>query len=429
MKTLRARVGVNLTSNAALTLVGFFTAPLLARGLGVGGRGEVVAAIAPLALCATAFNFGMPAAVTYFVARGGYRARAVLARAGWVMLAASVPAMGATFAARSWLSSGNGDLTRLISLSSVAIFPTMLVSLLQAAAIGRDLWGHVLAERVTSAVLRVILLALLMFGGHLTPTNAVVVLCWVPVLAGTVYLFTWRALGEVAVKTGASHGLMRFGVQVWVGSVSGLLLSRLDQLLIVPLASTAALGHYAVAVSLSEVALIVNSTFREVMVTEATRWFDGVRLAAASRISTVAALAIGAGCAAASWVAIPVLFGPAFEAAVMPTWILILAVILGSPGSLAGVALMALGQPGLRSCSQAVGCAINVAALVVLVPTFGAVGAALATLVGNMTAANLAIYWLKTRHSVMARDFYRISRSDLVALTETASRAFRGRSG
>jgi O-antigen/teichoic acid export membrane protein len=429
LTTLRTRVGANLTSNAALTLAGFFTAPLLARGLGVDGRGEVAAAIAPLALCATAFNLGMPTAVTYFVARGEYRARAVLARAGWVILAASALAMGTTFAARSWLSSENGDLTRLISLSSAAILPTMFVSLLQAAAAGRDLWGYVLAERATSTVLRVILLAVLMFGGHFTPTNAIVVLCWVPVLAGTVYLLNWRDHGKVTVNTGAPQGLIRFGVQVWAGSVSGSLLWRLDQLIMVPLASTTALGHYAVAVALSEVVLIVKSTFWEVMFTDATRRFDRVRLAAASRISTVATLAIGAGCAAASWIAIPVLFGPAFKAAVMPTWILILAVILGNPGLLAGVGLTALGQPGLRSWSLVVGCAINVAALVVFVPTLGAVGAALATLVANMTTANLNIYWLRTRHSIMARDFYRISRSDLVAISETASRALRGRFG
>lgn len=145
---------------------------------------------------------------------------------------------------------------------------------------------------------------------------------------------------------------------------------------------------------------------------DARRRSDG-RLALASRITTAlvifCVIALGATCML--W--IPPLFGEEFAGATIPAIILLSAVIMQAPGSVAGAGLSARGTPQGRSYGIAVACVVNVGALAILAPAFGAVGAAVATFCGLSTGTACNLYLLRRWHAVPVLTFLGLRRGDL----------------
>ena len=129
-----------------------------------------------------------------------------------------------------------------------------------------------------------------------------------------------------------------------LGPLSGIMLARIDQVLMVPLSSSAELGLYAVAVSISEVPLVLNASLREVLF--AVDWLDPnrERMAQVGRLSTLVTGIICAAFAALCPIGIPLLFGQEFSGSVEVCLIMLLAVFAENPGSIAGTALTVLGQ-------------------------------------------------------------------------------------
>jgi hypothetical protein len=60
---------------------GIIISPILAQGLGVAGRGEVAAAIAPNSLLVAVATIGLPEALTYYLAKHPQISRSALALA------------------------------------------------------------------------------------------------------------------------------------------------------------------------------------------------------------------------------------------------------------------------------------------------------------------------------------------------------------
>jgi O-antigen/teichoic acid export membrane protein len=113
------------------------------------------------------------------------------------------------------------------------------------------------------------------------------------------------------------------------------------------------------------------------------------------------------------WLWLPSLFGPDFIASAPAAIILMLGNATGVPGSVAGAALSGTGKPGRRSTSLIVGCLVNIVAMIVLVPPFGATGAAIATWVGGAIAANLNILFACREFGSRIGTYYILRWSDL----------------
>lgn len=180
-----------------------------------------------------------------------------------------------------------------------------------------------------------------------------------------------------------------------------------------PLSSAYQLGLYAVAVNISDVALILHSAVRDVTFAADASGQDDDRLCASARISGLASMGFGLVLAAMVPVGLPLLFGHAFKPAIPATFLLLAAVVLVTPGSIAGAGLSARGRPGLRSMSLVVASLVNLVALIVLVPHYGAIGAAWATFVGNVVTSQLNILSLHRVSGIPIGNFYGIRRSDL----------------
>jgi len=301
---------------------------------------------------------------------------------------------------------------------------------LRGAASGLHLWRRVSLERFISSTIRIAALIPLWLTGNLTPIAATIVIAVGPLLGAVAY---WRMPGteknpEIPHDTGKDTGprqIMSFGMRVWVGAISGILLSRLDQALMTPLSDSYQLGLYAVAATIADIPLIINRAVRDVTFSADAAQATDQRLGTSARISSTASALLGLVTAATMVWWLPLLFGADFSPAIPITAVLLLAAVLGTPGSIAGAGLSARGRPGLRSTSLVVSCLINVGLLFLIVPTYGAMGAAVATLVGSLIAANANIFFLWKIFGLPPREFYGFRRSDWHTSVRFARRMLR----
>jgi O-antigen/teichoic acid export membrane protein len=89
---------------------------------------------------------------------------------------------------------------------------------------------------------------------------------------------------------------------------------------------------------------------------------------------------------------IPLLYGSAFASAVVPAQIILLGLTLDGLGGVITGFLYGTGRPGLNSLAMGVGLAVTVVLDLILIPRYGATGAAAASAVAYV-ASTLALVW------------------------------------
>lgn len=419
-----------IVGNLFPPLASLATAPILAHALGPLGRGEVAGATAPLALLLVASTFGLPEAATFSIARMPAVARTVVRKAALMLSLVGIAATCAAILCRDLLAPGDAGLQQNIVVASLALTPGLLVALFRGVAMGMHRWRAVAASRGFDALARLILVSALALAGELTVFNATLVIAYAPILGGLMLLPTLRSLPQPdssSGTTGSYSSIAGYGVRVWFGAISGVLLLRLDQVLMVPLAGAYELGLYVVAVAISEVPLIVNSAVRDVVFASDASSADSDRLGLASRLSTTVTFSIAAVLAVSIQWWLPWLFGTEFLAALPVALVLMIAITAGNPGSVAGAGLSARGRPGLRSCSLLIAAVVNTILVIVLVPHLGAMGAAIATAVGSIIASNLNIFFLWRFFGIRPVIFYAFHFRDLKVLFRAMTKMVEGR--
>lgn len=389
-------IALTAASHLALPLSAVATGPVLARALGPDGRGELAAVLAPIYLAALLATAGLPEAATFLVASARRAARATAAAAatmagGLGVLAAVAVVLTAPLVLRN--SPENIPLLRTLAL----LLPLSLAGLaLRGVVHGRSDFASLNAERWTSVLTRLVLIVALALAGALTVTSAAWATNGTALLAAGYLLWRARSLfrrtRDEADRSGPPWGaLVRYGLRVWAGSLSVLLILRVDQVLMAPLAPAAQLGFYAVAVAVAELPAAAFNAVRDVAFSTSASRADPQVVARACR-TAVAVLAPA--CLALVVIAPPVVvifFGQDFAPAVPMVRVLFVAAIPSGLATVAGAGLLALDRPGRLGIAQAVVAVVNVAAVVALVPSLGGLGAALASLAAYTLLAVAAV--------------------------------------
>lgn len=407
-------------SSMLVPIIGLATAPILSHALGVAGRGQAGAAMAPNLLIVGGATLGLPNALTYYLAKRPGHARAAVAWATVMAVGLGGVTLAGLLMASNYLSGDDPGLAHLMVLGAWLAIPALVVGLLRGAAAGRQMWTAVALERAVNSLLRLVLLASLAFVGRLDVTSAVLVMCIAPVVAGVTYARVCcreeTPVEDVAPSGRVASTLLRYGSQVWLGSVATMLMARLSQLLVVPLSNAEQLGLLIVAITISDVPYIVTQTVREVAFGTNSADSDTKRLLTTSRIATLVAV-VGSfvlGAALPWWIG--VVFGSGFRAAVVPTWLLLASSCISVPGLIAGAGLDSAGRPVLRSASLIAGLIATALGLLLLVPPFGAMGAALAALISTGLSTAIAVIASSRILGVRSTEFFLPRHADLEML-------------
>jgi O-antigen/teichoic acid export membrane protein len=214
-----------------------------------------------------------------------------------------------------------------------------------------------------------------------------------------------------------------FSLVVWLGSVSGIILGKIDQAIMLPLSDARQLGFYAAAASVADAVLVINNAVRDITFSAQSAGSEPSVLQRSARISFFAGTLIAVVLLAPVNYWFPLLFGQEFQSAVPVVAILTVAAVVGIPGSVAGAGLVGRGRPGAVSTSLVVAAITNVILVIALVPPMGAVGAAFATLAGNLIASNLNIVILRRIAGTTISGFYLVRPNDLRSVWRLISNA------
>jgi O-antigen/teichoic acid export membrane protein len=399
---------------------GFFAAVLiLARALGPTGRGTI-AFVTVTALVAACFaGLGMGEATAVFVARrpeirGTLLANAVVFMLGTGLLASAV-ACGALAALGDARPAGVG--APELAIIACATLVSALGDAGYVFLLGCNRLRTVALITAGASWIYPLLLVALWSTVGLTVLGAALAWMAAESIRALAYLGqSLRGLVLSRLDSGLLVEAARFGSRAWIGSLARFLNFRTDQILMGFLASEATLGVYAVAVNASEVLLYLPAAMATALLPAAARADVGLRTEQALRAFRSAALVTAvAGLAAALLgpLLLPAIFGEPFKASVAPfLWLL--------PGALGFVsvavfsyALVAGSSPGLSSIGPLVSLVVGFVLDIVLIPRFGASGAAAAASVAFLAGGCAALWVFRRRHPFAWGSLLLLRRDDL----------------
>lgn len=371
-------VGRTALLNAASVLVSAATGVLLARLLGPDGRGDYAAVTAFFGLSLVVFEIGLPAALVFLVSRQRDRAGSYTGTTTTLLLVLSL--IGGAFVAVSalLLPGGSADRQSALLLASACVVArfagTPAIFALQALSLTR--WNLV---RLAQPLLFAALLAATALALELTVTRVIAVLGVSLGLQGVLAWYFFFRLSRSRLRFSKAHirPLFRFGSMNLASAVPNSVNGRFDQVLLALLVAPAALGQYAVAVTLSLLVSPLAFAFGNVAFPRIAGGGDPIAVAReALRGSFLVAIVGVAAVVAAAPIAVPLLYGPGFGD--VPRLLLILA-----PGAaffvvnqVLGDLLRGLGRPSLVAWCEWIGVVLTVAGLLLLVPYVGSYGAA-----------------------------------------------------
>lgn len=399
------------------------TAPLLAQGLGVSGRGTVAAATAPLMLAASFFAFGIPQSLTHFLAVSPASKRRLLKFALIVQIVGGILGSALLHLLGPALSGGKPSIAELITIAGLVLPLSLVAGIVRGAASGLHLWKLVSLERILSELFKVVALALLFLTGNLTVLSAVVTTVIGTFIGAPVYfrrVFSSESLDArySAVRPPNGGEMLGYGARIWIGTLSGLLLTRLSQILMTPFSSVHQLGLYVAAVNVSDATLLANNAVRDVTLASDSEEQSNTRAVRSARVSLLISGIVGLSIVLTAPLWFTRFFGQGFEDSLPMLYVLCIANVIGVPGSVAGSVLSARGHPGIRSAGLTIAAVVNVCVLVLLLPVLGGMGAALSALVGNLIASNFNILFCKRLFGIKFWSFYLVRLNDVRFLAQ-----------
>jgi O-antigen/teichoic acid export membrane protein len=402
---------------------GLFVAMLLiARALGPSGRGTIAFITITSMLLAWIARLGVSEATVVFTAQRP-TARPVLL-ANIVVFAAAAGLVGAALICGTLVLAPGVRPSGLGGVELAALAASVLAATLADAGykfvLGCSRFRLHALVTTTSSWMYAVVIAGVWAAFGLTTARAA--FAWAATHAfRAIVLFSASALG-VGLRAPALSLLresMRFGLRAWVGTLADALNYRVDQIIVAVIASEAALGIYAVAVNASEVLLYLAGGVAPALMPVIAGSAPGMRAERTLHAFRSVALATVASVVIAALVGpalLPVAFGSEFEDSVTPFLLLLPGVLGVVLLAIFTTALVASSAPGLSSLGSLATLFVGLTLDFVLIPPFGASGAAAAASAGFCTGGVIALLAYRSRERFPWRAVLLPRRGDLEIL-------------
>lgn len=411
--------------------VGLATSIVVSRALGPQEKGVYDLVLSTAMLLALVLGLSLPSGITFSVARGTSSPRALV---GWVVVAGAVQSVVA-FVVLELLSAT--DLTSSLGLGSyegaaVVVLPLLTAILCVAPSLRGILVGEQLVARASWLDLlgRVITFVLLLVvavvgaGPAATADRFLTAL-----LAGTAIaaaLFLPAALRSRLPGAGAGlRTVVRFSVPSYGANVLQYLNYRVDLFLVAYFRDLREVGLYALAVSLAQLVWLVSNAVGTAVFARVGSGSDEPRQAAehtATLFRCVLSIQVVLAAALALVVKplLPALYGDAFAQAVSAVWLLLPGIAVFGAGSVLAAHIAGLGRPHLNMHVAAVSLAVTLGLDLLLIPSLGMNGAALASSASYATTTALMVLIFGRVARVRARVVLVPRRADLQSLLALA---------
>lgn len=382
-----------LGTNVLLMIISLSTGMLLARLLGPDGRGRLAAIQNWPAFIGILATMGLGDALVYFPGRhpgrtGRYFGSAVSLGllASGVSVVVGYWLMPSLLAAQSPLTINTARQYLMI----VFLFATSGMCFQILRGCGQiKVWNLL---RLAQPALWVLLLIVAWLIGERAPERlAMWFLVGSALLILPLFLLAtfWKIKGPFRPDPTVWGPMLRYGLPSLFGGLSQSLNLRLDQLLMVGLLQPASLGVYAVAASWSAALTPLASAVASLTcprVASAGEWHAQVTaMELTTRFGVFIVILFSVPLLLITPLAVPMLFGQSFAAAVPVALVLLVGAAIGSVNGLLEEGLRGLGQPKSVMAAETGGLVVMAILLLVLLRPFQLMGAATASLVGSLT--------------------------------------------
>ena len=373
-------VVAGLGIQAALVVSG----PILARMLGLEGRGQLAALILWPIVIAQLGSLGLPLAITYFIAQRRASVRSITRAALSFAIPQTLLLMALHGAVLLLVLRGESSSLRLAGIATMAIVPAFLA---------REYGLAMLQGQQRFAVFNTLrMLPTLVYAGGVATLFVVdassilaVVLVMITAntaLGGITLLAGILAAGGADTAAGPANlrEMLRFGLRGLFGSVSPIESFRLDQMVIAIFLTPAALGLYVVGLAfmnlprfiaqgIGMVAYPSVASQEDESAARRSMWrFLSATIVMSGSVAILLALAAG-------WL-VPQFFGDEFKGAIPITQILLIGVIFTSARRALVEGMRGRGHPTAGTIAEVVAWFWLAPALVVAAPLWGAIGVA-----------------------------------------------------
>jgi O-antigen/teichoic acid export membrane protein len=242
----------------------------------------------------------------------------------------------------------------------------------------------------------------LVVGGAATPQTVVGITLLgglLPLLV-VAYGLPWRRM-RLAVQSLRRD--LAYGLRVFLTSLLGLVNLRLDILVMTAFLGASEIGWYSIAVSAmlpitvvtaAAVSLIMPAVGRARGARAADSQTDVSLIRRTALRYSLLTVAVAATLAAAVPWALPLVFGPRFEPAVRLAWILLPGFVAQGYAYIVDAGLVGMRKPWVGNASQGVGVLVTLSMLPIMLPRYGATGAAIVSTVSYIASAVVSVWAL-----------------------------------
>jgi len=420
-------------AQVVLLVVGLSNAIVISRLLGPSGRGVVSLAVVIGGLFSALGTFGFAAAFAYFAGKRRYDPPQLVGAAflsatllgggcALIVIVLADPLLATLLVGMTWIE---------LAATAVSIPFAFLTLFLMTYLIGAGQPIRAARLQIGAAIVGLILLVVTLGPLHGDVAGGIFAIAatWVLVAFATLLLvardpgFSLRGTRPILMAAG------RYGIQVYLGALSGQFWLRADVFILNTMSGAAAVGHYTLATSLAEKVWVLDSSVAQATMHDVIGSSGDAAAHLVARTTRNILFFSGLGCIALAVVAlwaVPLLFGDAFREAVMPLWLLlpgVLAIATARPMStfFSGH----LGRPLITS-GVSIGTAVAaVAAYLALIPPYGASGAAAASSLAYLVPLLVYLPLFRRLTGISLRDQLLVTREDAAAYMRLARVALR----
>lgn len=384
-----------------MTVSGFATSIIVARGTGAEGKGTVTLLLASLTLPAVIANPGLGRAVQVFLVADGARARPMVSIAITYAISVGSIGAGAVVLVREpfsnlFLEGTDGSLLWFVA----PLFPaSMLIQSMGQILVSADR-VHArnvfqLLQAVTLLILVVVLVWITDFGvkGALVASTASAALVAIGMTSYLIRMYGFNLTWDRDLL----RTLFGYGIRQHGSVVTTVITKRVEYFFLAGFLDLSAVGVYSVAAAMLDVALLMPRTIMELGIpafatgdtSSAGRFAARVMRAVTSVSSLMVVPAF-----LLALVAIPAVFGNDFAEAAPLFGILIWTLVLFPTGPIALTYVSARRRPGSVTFVYAAAAIVNISLSLLLIMTFGLAGNAVATIIyyGCLTGGGMWLY-------------------------------------
>jgi stage V sporulation protein B len=386
--------------------IGFLTTLVVSRLLGPDGKGAYVGVTALPALVGTVGVLGLPNAINYFTAKN-VSVRGLMLTSLMFVAVISVVVVAILWVTLPWLEKsifsapieklGQDSGDQMLRLILITVPAGMLATFVGTILYGRHEVKLYTTIMVGQAIVTLIALVLAVGVLRLGVPGAVGSSVIVSVLSAVA---TFVAVRRVAIRNPGGgpvqmRAILSYGARVYPASISGYFNYRADTLLIQALlvSSAGPLGLYSMAVTMAELIFYIPDAVTTIfMPTIASSTADSAdaKLGRVSRMTFLVTASCAIALVPVAWLGIHLVL-PRFIDCLPAFLVLLPGVVSLSLAKVMTSYISGRGKPGPVSIGSAITLFLNLGANVILIPTYGIVGAAAASLLSYTALAVMMI--------------------------------------